>query len=197
MMVSPTEKSGSTGTSGNRGAGVRGEQTWMLVKVITYGALIILLDELENDGTVIERFFVQNLISDAVSIEFVLVVLNLSGNLRGSLRFRKILLDEEAKGLTDTSLLDAFHVHSSLCIWLIDKKDAPQCLIDIIIQLFFIKWQRGFLMKNAGRDIARIAQKRQMERDFAYTHGGKNAGNAFFRQKFAKTVDNCVCLMLY
>lgn len=26
---------------------------------------------------------------------------------------------------------------------------------------------------------------------------GKNAGNAFFRQKFAKTVDNCVCLMLY
>lgn len=69
MTVSPTEKS-VTGTQGIGERGVRGEQTWMLVKVITYGALIILLDELENDGTVIERFFVQNLISDAVSIEF-------------------------------------------------------------------------------------------------------------------------------
>ena len=62
----------------------------MLVKVITYGALIIWLDELENDGTVIERFFVKNLISDTVSIQFVLVMLNLSGNLRGSFIFSEI-----------------------------------------------------------------------------------------------------------
>ena len=52
-------------------------------------------------------------------------------------------------------------------------------------------------MKNAERDIARIAQKQQMERDFAYTHEGKTAGNAFFGQKFTKTVDNRVRLMLY
>ena len=71
--------------------------------------MVILLDDLHDDGAVALGRFLEDFVLHAVAVKRRLVVLDLVRNLPESLVVRKLLLEHEVEGLADAGGLDALH----------------------------------------------------------------------------------------
>ena len=56
---------------------------------------------------------------------------------------------------------------------------------------------KGISHEKTQNAISHELHKNSKWSEISHIRMGKTAGNAFFGQKFTKTVDNCVHLMLY
>ena len=82
------------------------------VEVVAYRALVVLLDDADDNGAVLLRGFVYDLMLRMIALERLLVMLDFFAHQPRRDAVRKVVLEHEVKRLTDACRLDSFHIFS-------------------------------------------------------------------------------------
>ena len=83
-----------------------------LVEVRAYRALVVLLDDADDNGAVLLRGFVYDLMLRMIALERLLVMLDFFAHQPRRDAVRKVVLEHEVKRLTDACRLDSLHMFS-------------------------------------------------------------------------------------